>query len=72
MISYPKWKYSATAPAKIVHSADEEVALGEGWEDTPEAFVPKPQPIVPEPEPTPTPEPKPTPAPNKLAPNKVK
>ena len=33
---FPKWKYPADGSAgKIVSSAQEEAALGEGWSDTP-------------------------------------
>lgn len=35
---FPKWKYHAQLAAVIVHSADEETALGEGWADSPAAF----------------------------------
>lgn len=32
---YPKWKYHAFEVPKIVHSKEEETALGEGWSDRP-------------------------------------
>lgn len=32
---YPKWKYHRTEPARIVHDREEELALGDGWENTP-------------------------------------
>jgi hypothetical protein len=35
---FPSWRYHRTAPAIIVHSPEEEAALGEGWADTPAAF----------------------------------
>jgi hypothetical protein len=30
---FPSWRYHRTAPAIIVHSPEEEAALGEGWAD---------------------------------------
>lgn len=33
---YPRWKYHATKPARIVESAEEEVALGDDWHNTPQ------------------------------------
>ena len=42
-IEYPKCKYHATLEPALVNSAEEEVALGDGWEDTPAAFVGKPK-----------------------------
>ena len=35
---YPSWRYHRTEAAKIVHSEEEDQALGEGWADTPAAF----------------------------------
>ena len=32
---YPKWKYHATQPARIVASPEAETALGDGWVDSP-------------------------------------
>ncbi|MGA2857267.1 MAG: hypothetical protein ABSE40_10375 [Candidatus Sulfotelmatobacter sp.] len=32
---FPKWKYHATLPSKIVQNAGEEKALGKGWYNTP-------------------------------------
>lgn len=32
---FPKWKYHATEPARIVNDQDEEDALGAGWHNTP-------------------------------------
>lgn len=34
-VQYPKYKYHATEPAKVVDSADEDSALGDGWVDSP-------------------------------------
>jgi hypothetical protein len=38
--TYPRWAYSATEPAHLVHSDAEAIALGEGWSATPIAAVP--------------------------------
>lgn len=35
IVQYPKYKYHATEPAKVVESADEDSALGDGWVDAP-------------------------------------
>jgi hypothetical protein len=35
---FPSCRYHRTAPPIIVHSPEEEAALGEGWADTPAAF----------------------------------
>jgi len=32
---FPKWKYSDSG-SRLVKNADEEIALGKGWRDTPE------------------------------------
>jgi hypothetical protein len=37
--THPKWKYSATAPACVVATPEDEAALGAGWYDSP-ALVP--------------------------------
>lgn len=37
-MSYPKWKYHAKLEAKIVHSEDEEKALGKEWAESPAEF----------------------------------
>ena len=37
-MGYPKWKYHAEKPALIVHSEEEEKALGKGWAESPAAF----------------------------------
>ena len=34
-VSFPKWKYHRTGKSVIVHDADAEAALGEGWRDSP-------------------------------------
>lgn len=34
-MNYPRWKYHATKPAVIVHSAEEENELGKGWGENP-------------------------------------
>jgi len=36
---YPRWKYHRSKPAVIVESAQEEIALGSGWADSPAAFA---------------------------------
>lgn len=46
-VEYPKAKYHATKEPALVNNAEEEVALGDGWENTPAAFLPT------EPEPKP-------------------
>ncbi len=38
-IQYPTWRYHKTLPAQIVHSAEEDKALGPGWFDSPVAFT---------------------------------
>lgn len=35
MSQYPKWKYHASQPAKIVQTQQQESALGAGWTDSP-------------------------------------
>lgn len=35
MIEYPKYKYHAELDPEIVHDEDQELALGDGWEDSP-------------------------------------
>jgi hypothetical protein len=53
IIAFPCWRYHRTLPARIVYSAEEEKALGEGWADTPAAFLePEPKPVITEPEPS--------------------
>lgn len=37
---YPKFKYHASLPAKIVFTAAEEQALGDSWKDSPADFQP--------------------------------
>jgi hypothetical protein len=32
---YPKWKYHRKLESKIVHSSEEEEALGDSWYDSP-------------------------------------
>jgi hypothetical protein len=51
-MEFPKWKYHATKPAKIVHSSTEEAALGGGWVNSP-AHVADPAHMSPEPAPAP-------------------
>lgn len=34
---FPKYKYHGTEPARIVHDPEEELALGDGWENLPPA-----------------------------------
>lgn len=41
-MSYPKWLYHKTEPAKIVQNEAEETKLGIGWADTPAAFEQSP------------------------------
>jgi hypothetical protein len=36
-MEYPSWRYHPTEEARIVHSAEEEEALGSGWADSPAA-----------------------------------
>lgn len=43
-MSYPKWLYNATLPARIVNDPVEHEALGEGWEESPAAFDDEPPP----------------------------
>lgn len=38
MQQYPKFKYHASERPRIVHSAEAEAKLGQGWHDTPAAF----------------------------------
>lgn len=35
---YPSWRYHKTKEPVIVHSAEDEKALGKGWADTPAKF----------------------------------
>lgn len=35
---FPRWRYHKTLAGRIVKSAEENEALGEGWEDSPAAF----------------------------------
>jgi hypothetical protein len=48
---YPKWKYHASCPARIVHDPGEEASLGAGWCDSPAAIGAEK--VEPEPEVTP-------------------
>ena len=41
-IEYPKWKYRG-ADGVLVHSAEEEAALGDGWADQPSEVSPAPE-----------------------------
>lgn len=34
--TFPKWKYHATERARVVHSVEEEEALGDSWADRPD------------------------------------
>lgn len=43
MIEFPKWKYKG-AESKLVNSAEEEVALGEGWGNAP--VEPSTEPVI--------------------------
>ena len=36
---YPAWRYHKTEPAVIVNNPDEDAQLGDGWADTPAAFI---------------------------------
>jgi len=36
---YPKWVYHKTEPEKVVYSKEEYDALGDGWKETPAAFI---------------------------------
>lgn len=36
MDAYPKWKYHDTEPACVVDDEEAELALGDGWRDTPD------------------------------------
>lgn len=40
MAGYPSWRFHATDEPRVIHSADEEKALGKGWADSPAAFAP--------------------------------
>jgi hypothetical protein len=40
---FPKFKYSAEFPPRIVHDAATEEALGEGWFNSPVAVAPAPK-----------------------------
>jgi hypothetical protein len=42
MQNYPSWRYHATEPAVIVADPEADDALGEGWADTPAAFLEAP------------------------------
>jgi hypothetical protein len=45
---FPKWKYGPDERAELVHSTEQEEALGEGWFDTPwEAKGEVPKPAIP-------------------------
>jgi len=37
---YPRWKYHWTRPPVIVQNSEQEAALGGGWANTPDAFLP--------------------------------
>ena len=37
-MSYPKWKYHRSEPARTIHSEEEEAALGDSWAESPTAF----------------------------------
>jgi|GEM_PF-6793916 len=39
MEHYPSWRYHRTEPAQIVDTPEADEALGEGWADTPAAFL---------------------------------
>lgn len=43
MNQFPKWLYHAELPARIVKTPEEQIALGEGWADSPAAFEHKPE-----------------------------
>jgi hypothetical protein len=36
-MQFPVWRYSATEPARLIASAEEHDALGDGWADSPAA-----------------------------------
>lgn len=38
-MEYPKWLYHATLSPALVEDPEQEDALGEGWADTPAAFL---------------------------------
>jgi hypothetical protein len=38
-LEFPKWKYHAKLDAVVVNDPAEEMALGDGWEDSPAAFL---------------------------------
>lgn len=40
--TFPKWKYHATERARVVHSVEEEEALGDSWADRPDLVSTKP------------------------------
>jgi hypothetical protein len=42
-IEYPTWRYHATEEPCVVHSADEDAKLGQGWHDAP--VEPKAEPV---------------------------
>lgn len=47
---YPKFKFHATEEPRIVHTPEQEAALGEGWFNSPAGvFPPAPAPAVPVP-----------------------
>jgi hypothetical protein len=45
-MSYPKFKYHKEFDPMVVLNAEEEKALGSGWEETPAAFERPPAPAV--------------------------
>lgn len=48
MSSYPKWVYHRSEPARVVEDAVEQLALGEGWVESPaDVDAPAPEPEAP-------------------------
>lgn len=39
-MSYPRWRYHQEKEARIVYSAEQDAALGQGWVDSPADFKP--------------------------------
>lgn len=46
MSSYPRWKYHATAKPKVFNNAQEELAGGADWYDSPTDIPSKESPVV--------------------------
>lgn len=46
VLQYPSWRYHATKENRVVRSAEEEAALGEGWFTTPVPKSTEPAPVI--------------------------